>query len=501
MLTLCISLIYHHVFQQKAKTNQQHKISNLLNHLANANKDLELQYDDKDGLLKEDVNSIRGQNMFSSFYEVLNSTREYHQKFPNASVDYHAKIVEEEVKVPFSGEEIFGKYLDLHTFYLRYSNLSNVSSRDQDYLQYLDKFNSFFFIPESSKQSKAYNSYISDLWDYLSGFFQRVQPLVELNEVEWRAEFDLKWSEGKVSGWKPKAAPGTKIDAAPLRLGLFNDPSELEALGGDRLKEVLESLGLKCGGSLKDRADRLWSIRGKKPEEIPMKLRAKSSSSTSTLKPNNGAESNGEISTSTNGFSNHHDEPRKCTAWMEFKIISICEFMMDIVTASRRHTEKQQARTLEEKEAEIAEEEHGLLPEDEEEKVDDDDEEPLFNPLNIPLGWDGKPIPYWLYKLHGLGVEYKCEICGNQSYWGRRAFDKHFQEWRHAHGMRCLGVPNTKHFHDIIRISDVLELYKKIGQKVGGETFVGAVEEEFEDTEGNLLNRRTYEDLARQGLL
>ena len=22
---------------------------------------------------------------------------------------------------------------------------------------------------------------------------------------------------------------------------------------------------------------------------------------------------------------------------------------------------------------------------------------------NYPVGWDGKPIPYWLYKLHGLG--------------------------------------------------------------------------------------------------
>lgn len=26
------------------------------------------------------------------------------------------------------------------------------------------------------------------------------------------------------------------------------------------------------------------------------------------------------------------------------------------------------------------------------------------NPKNVPIGWDGKPIPYWLYKLHGLGV-------------------------------------------------------------------------------------------------
>src|SRR5690606_27064350 len=99
----------------------------------------------------------------------------------------------------------------------------------------------------------------------------------------------------------------------------------------------------------------------------------------------------------------------------------------------------------------------GLLPDmQEDEDEDEDDEGPLYNPLNLPLGWDGKPIPYWLYKLHGLGVEHKCEICGNQSYWGRRAFDRHFQEWRHAHGMRALGIPNTKHFHDITSIADAI---------------------------------------------
>lgn len=195
-------------------------------------------------------------------------------------------------------------------------------------------------------------------------------------------------------------------------------------------------------------------------------------------------------------------------AWLEFKVAALCDAMMDIVTATRRHAEKQQARTIEEKLAEIAEEEYGLLPDLGDEDVgknkggaDGDDEEPLYNPLNLPLGWDGKPIPYWLYKLHGLGVEYKCEICGNQSYWGRRAFDKHFQEWRHAHGMRCLGVPNTKHFHDITYIEDVLALYAKIKDSLASEVFVGDIHEEFEDSEGNVLNRRTYEDLARQGLL
>jgi splicing factor 3A subunit 3 len=71
------------------------------------------------------------------------------------------------------------------------------------------------------------------------------------------------------------------------------------------------------------------------------------------------------------------------------------------------------AETLEEVELEEAEEE--------------DEEEKIYNPLKLPLGWDGKPIPYWLYKLHGLGVEYPCEICGNFVYMGRKAFERHFQ--------------------------------------------------------------------------
>ena len=37
--------------------------------------------------------------------------------------------------------------------------------------------------------------------------------------------------------------------------------------------------------------------------------------------------------------------------------------------------------------------------------VNEDSEEEddfIYNPLKLPMGWDGKPIPYWLYKLHGL---------------------------------------------------------------------------------------------------
>ena len=196
-------------------------------------------------------------------------------------------------------------------------------------------------------------------------------------------------------------------------------------------------------------------------------------------------------------------------AWKEHRVKALCDVLSGVVNATVRHAEKQQTRTAEEREAEVREEEFGLLPEPgmdssgskKRNNEDEDDDAPVYNPLNLPLGWDGKPIPYWMYKLHGLGVEYKCQICGNQSYWGRRAFDRHFQEWKHAHGMRCLGIPNTKHFHDITLIEDAVALYAKIKAEIQGEQFQGEMEEEFEDTQGNVLDRRTYEDLARQGLL
>lgn len=103
---------------------------------------------------------------------------------------------------------------------------------------------------------------------------------------------------------------------------------------------------------------------------------------------------------------------------------------------------------------------------------------------------------------------------------GRKAFDKHFQEWRHAQGMRSLGIPNTRQFHEITKIDDVLAcklLYKCVyifvltgfflivyqKQKKEGSSAEAKADivEEYEDAEGNVYNKKTYEDLKRQGIL
>lgn len=50
---------------------------------------------------------------------------------------------------------------------------------------------------------------------------------------------------------------------------------QLERLGLDVLKEELMRRGLKCGGTLAERAARLFSVRGLKPDQIDPALLAK----------------------------------------------------------------------------------------------------------------------------------------------------------------------------------------------------------------------------------
>ena len=132
---------------------------------------------------------------------------------------------------------------------------------------------------------------------------------------------------------------------------------------------------------------------------------------------------------------------------------------------------------------------------------DESEDGPIYNPKNVPLDFDGKPIPYWLFKLHGLNHYYPCEICGGETYRGRRNFELHFADSKHTLGMRSLGIPNTKHFHGVTTIQDARELWTALQDKLQQEQFDNVREEEYEDAHGNVLSRATYEDRARQGLL
>ena len=131
---------------------------------------------------------------------------------------------------------------------------------------------------------------------------------------------------------------------------------------------------------------------------------------------------------------------------------------------------------------------------------DQEDEEHFYNPKGLPLGWDGKPIPYWLYKLHGLSVEYKCEICGNRSYWGALAFERHFFDARHINGLKALGIPPTRHFVYVTGVNEAIALFDKIKRSLSKEVWQPG-DEEIETDDGQVMSLKIYEDLVRQGIV
>jgi splicing factor 3A subunit 3 len=176
------------------------------------------------------------------------------------------------------------------------------------------------------------------------------------------------------------------------------------------------------------------------------------------------------------------------------QIYRLTEILSEQRQSTKENVQRKQARTAGEREE--SDEEVSESESEEEQETD-----VIYNPKNLPLGWDGKPIPYWLYKLHGLNITYSCEICGNATYKGPKAFQRHFAEWRHAHGMRCLGIPNTAHFANVTQIEDALNLWHKLKEEKHKEKFQPLNEEEYEDTAGNVVNKKTFEDLKRQGLL
>lgn len=61
----------------------------------------------------------------------------------------------------------------------------------------------------------------------------------------------------------------------PLDLDNVSSVEELEALSLDKLKKELMARGMKCGGTLQQRAERLYSVKGLAPDQIKPSLLAK----------------------------------------------------------------------------------------------------------------------------------------------------------------------------------------------------------------------------------
>ncbi|NWH73173.1 SDE2 regulator, partial [Piaya cayana] len=104
------------------------------------------------------------------------------------------------------------------------------------------------------------------------------KPLKE--EAQEKNEVAEAVKEEEQENISPKAEETNQIQSTevePLDLLAFHSAAEMEALGLDKLKTELMSLGLKCGGTLKERAARLFSVRGLSRDQIDPALFAKPS--------------------------------------------------------------------------------------------------------------------------------------------------------------------------------------------------------------------------------
>jgi splicing factor 3A subunit 3 len=334
----------------------------------------------------------------------------------------------------------------------------------------------------------------------LCDFVRRTQPLVELDALlrDAEAALDARWAKVEVPRWQRGGADAGAPAAEPTSageggggdadVGAFASAEALEAgVSAEQLKRELQARGLKCGGRVAERAQRLW-LALHDPTQLDKRARA----TAATAAPAGGGGS------TTGAAPDAH--ARKCAS-LEAALGALAPLVREAVADTCAHVEKAAARTYEEIEADLLAGEAGLEGAEGDDSDDDDGAAPVYNPKNLPLGWDGKPIPFWLYKLHGLNLEFKCEICGGASYWGPREFERHFQEARHAHSMRCLGIANTKAFHGITQIDQAYALQKTLDNDTRQKRFVAELDEEYEDSLGNVMPKKTYEDLARQGLL
>jgi len=131
-----------------------------------------------------------------------------------------------ELETMFTGEESFGRFLDLHQLHDQFSNLKQFEK--VDYTKYVTEFDNFQNIPRDKKNLEykkyalppvfaaivlltlffffflpRYARYLELLYTYLEGFIKRVKPLTDLARIlaDLEAKFEEDWMLKKVPGW------------------------------------------------------------------------------------------------------------------------------------------------------------------------------------------------------------------------------------------------------------------------------------------------------------
>ena len=369
-------------------------------------------------------------------------------------------------------------------------------------------------LDRSKKFSKTYVSFCEELYEYLVDFLERASPLQFARDVlvpeEIDEEFEKIFEKGELKGWEDKgvvASTRNNNNNNTLDLSVVKDiakgknVSSSKALksnmNDEEIKDALSKAGLKTGGTPDERCERLFQVA---------KLVSAAKGNDATI-PSKYIRK-GVVVVGSGADGKKDEEERRLKTQIErAKHIARLEYRLKILFAGALRKTLDNTKSQAEKKLTMSREEIEREHEEDDDfafsDVDEDEDEmnkEIYNPLKLPMGWDGKPIPYWLYKLHGLNIEFKCEICGNYSYWGRRAYEQHFTQWRHQHGMRCLNIPFSKAFNEVTTIEEARRLHQTLEEKKLGK-WDRQHDQECEDADGNVYNAKTFAELRSQGLI
>lgn len=349
----------------------------------------------------------------------------------------------------FTPDELYGKYLDLFPFYETYKSIIDHNITYVEYLYIYDE------VPyETTKNNNAaYSKYIKDLAEYLLKFIEKVQPLSSITDLQ--ADMAKQFS----------ASFKAHTDGKP------NDKGEVYC---DACKKLFAKESVYRG-----------HLNGKKHQK-----NVKNQNNFASDTPN----------------SNRVRDLEFC----EFRVRYLGQKLNEYRTPTISNAERKAALTDRERTAEAIsivgdESDYTTINstsgnESDSNESSDNDE---YNMKDLPVGVDGKPIPYWLYKLQGYHKTYECEICGNITYKGRAVFAKHFNSAKHQQGLSCLGISDDYMplFKSIVKIDEAIDLWRRLkkDRRIKEGDTENAIE--VEDEEGNVLSEKDYLELKKQGLL
>ena len=486
----------HSTTNLKDERVTDHEISDFLDRIETQSTRLRTLYNEAQEARAAEVQRIGTGDTMETFMQEYRSLKDYHKRYPGAPVENLDKAyqrrppgesgaVVERVRRMFTGEESLGRYFDLIGHHEAYLNLPTVrGGRRLTYLQYVDTFDQFpnYPLKRAEKLSDEYFAYLNNLLSYLQTFYQNVKPLenyIKLTQA-WDREFEADWSAQKVPGWG----------------------KETEENGDTTMHDGPETQGTgegwwcaDCAKDFKNENTYKSHLTGKKHKQNA-KARVE--------QPTTNGTTNGTVNGATSAARTFRVDKQREVASRENLIHHLAASMSTERQATKTNIERRAGMTERERQQEIDQlmsEDAPLPGEADGDPGDDSDDDRIHNPLKLPLSWDGKPIPFWLYKLHGLGVEYACEICGGFVYQGRRAYEKHFGEPRHTYGLKCLGITNGALFREISDIGEAVKLQEKLSKEKKDEKKELRNVEEMEDKSGNVMPKTVFEDLKKQGLV